>query len=215
MRFYTQQPPFYCGIARQARPMSVCLLAQDGEIVVHRNLQASPDTVLKTIAPYRDNIVIAVECVFTGSWLAALCAPRGPPRRARPRPLHDRHPRRPGYKREERRPEDCRVTPRWPAPAGLRLSGRHAGASRPAPAADAFDAQARGVARAPPKYQQAVSPACDWEEDRLHSEPRRCQRAISRARWAEEHRRRPGAAWPRRPVAPRRGPVHPQHGPAA
>jgi predicted NBD/HSP70 family sugar kinase len=79
MRFYTKQHPFYCGIDLHARTMYVCILTQDGEIVVHRNMKASPDTLLKTIAPYRDHIVIAVECVFTWYWLADLCAREGIP----------------------------------------------------------------------------------------------------------------------------------------
>jgi transposase len=79
MRFYTKQHPFYCGIDLHARTMYVCILTQDGEIVVHRNMKARPDTLLKTIAPYRDQIVMAVECVFTWYWLADLGAREGIP----------------------------------------------------------------------------------------------------------------------------------------
>jgi transposase len=74
MRFYTKQHPFYCGIDLHARTMYVCILSQDGEVVLHRNMKASPDALLKAIAPYRDDIVIAVECIFTWYWLADLCA---------------------------------------------------------------------------------------------------------------------------------------------
>ena len=59
MRFYTNQHPCYCGIDLHARPMYVCILSQDGEVVLHRNMPASPDALLKAIAPYRDNMVIA------------------------------------------------------------------------------------------------------------------------------------------------------------
>ncbi|HSF34258.1 MAG TPA: IS110 family transposase [Candidatus Tectomicrobia bacterium] len=79
MRFYTQQHPFYCGIDLHARTMYVCILSQDGEIVVHRNMPTSPDALLKTIAPYRNQIVIAVACIFTWYWLADLCAREGMP----------------------------------------------------------------------------------------------------------------------------------------
>jgi transposase len=79
MRFYTKQHPFYCGIDLHARSMYVCILSQDGEVVLHRNMPASPDTLLKAIAPYRDNMVIAVECIFTWYWLADLCAQEGLP----------------------------------------------------------------------------------------------------------------------------------------
>jgi transposase len=59
--------------------MYVCILDQSGEIVVHRNMKTSPAALLKTIAPYRDNLVIAVECVFTWYGLADLCARAGIP----------------------------------------------------------------------------------------------------------------------------------------
>jgi transposase len=74
MRFYTQPHQFYCGIDLHARTMYVCILNQDGDIVVHRNLKAKPDALLQIIAPYREDIVVAVECIFTWYWLADLCA---------------------------------------------------------------------------------------------------------------------------------------------
>jgi transposase len=79
MRFYTKQHPFYCGIDLHARTMYVCILSQDGEVMLHRNMQARPDALLKAIAPYRDDMVIAVECIFTWYWLADLCAQEGLP----------------------------------------------------------------------------------------------------------------------------------------
>jgi len=60
------------GIDLHARSMYVCVLNQDGDIVMHRNMKASPDTFLRTVAPYRDDLVVAVECVFTWYWLADL-----------------------------------------------------------------------------------------------------------------------------------------------
>src|SRR5437763_17022843 len=74
MRFYTNQHPLYCGIDLHARTMYVCIMNHTGEILVHRNMQAGPDPFLKAIAPYRDNLVVAVECMFTWYWLADLCA---------------------------------------------------------------------------------------------------------------------------------------------
>jgi transposase len=79
MRFYTKQHQTYCGIDLHARTMYVCILNQAGEIRVHQNMKASPDTLLRTIAPYRDDIVVAVECIFTWYWLADLCAQEGIP----------------------------------------------------------------------------------------------------------------------------------------
>jgi transposase len=79
MRCYTTQHPFYCGIDLHARSMYVCILNQDSEIMLHRNMKASPETFLKAIAPYREEIVVAVECIFTWYWLADLCAQEGIP----------------------------------------------------------------------------------------------------------------------------------------
>jgi transposase len=59
--------------------MYVCILDQSGAIRVHRNMQTDPDTFLKTIAPHRQGIVVAVECMFTWYWLADLCADEGIP----------------------------------------------------------------------------------------------------------------------------------------
>src|SRR5215472_3702355 len=79
MRFYTNQHPFYCGIDLHARTMYVCILSQDGEVVLHRNMKAAPEPFLKAIAPYCDGLVVAVECIFTWYWLADLCAQEGLP----------------------------------------------------------------------------------------------------------------------------------------
>jgi transposase len=79
MRFYTTQHQFYCGIDLHARSMYVCILSHDGEILLHRNMKAAPEPFLKAVAPYRDGLVIAVECIFTWYWLADLCAQEGIP----------------------------------------------------------------------------------------------------------------------------------------
>ena len=74
MRFYTQEHPHYCGIDLHARSMYLCILNPAGAIVLHRNMKADPDSFLQAIAPFRENIVVAVECIFTWYWLADLCA---------------------------------------------------------------------------------------------------------------------------------------------
>jgi len=79
MRFYTQQHQFYCGIDLHARTMYICILNHDGEILVHRDMKARPETFLKVIAPYREDMVVAVECLLTWYWLADLCAQQGLP----------------------------------------------------------------------------------------------------------------------------------------
>ena len=79
MQFYTKQHQTYCGIDLHARTMYVCILNQAGDILVHPNMKSSPDALLRTIAPYRDDIVVAVECVFAWYWLADLCVREGIP----------------------------------------------------------------------------------------------------------------------------------------
>ena len=79
MRFYTTQHQFYCGIDLHARSMYVCIVNQDGEILVHRNMQAAPEPFLKAVAPSRDGLVVAVECIFPWYWLADRCTQEGIP----------------------------------------------------------------------------------------------------------------------------------------
>jgi transposase len=74
MRFYTKQHPYSCGIDLHARTMYVCILDQAGETLLHRHMQATPEALLKAIAPYRDQMVMAAECIFTWYWLADFCA---------------------------------------------------------------------------------------------------------------------------------------------
>jgi hypothetical protein len=73
MRFYTQQHEYYCGIDLHARSMYLCILNQAGEVLLHCNLRANPDAFLKAVGLYREDLVVAVECVFTWYWLADLC----------------------------------------------------------------------------------------------------------------------------------------------
>src|SRR5262245_22039397 len=60
-------------------PWSLCILNQVGEILVHRHMPAAPEPFLKTIAPYREDVVVCVECIFTWYWLVDLCAQEGMP----------------------------------------------------------------------------------------------------------------------------------------
>ena len=65
MRFYTQQHLYYCGVDLHARSLYLCVLDQAGEVLLHRNVRATPDAFLRAVAPYRDDLVVAVECMFT------------------------------------------------------------------------------------------------------------------------------------------------------
>jgi hypothetical protein len=74
MRFYTKAHEAYCGIDLHARTMYVCIFNRDGEIILHRNMPTSPEVFLNPIAPYRQDLVVTVECLLTWHWLADLCA---------------------------------------------------------------------------------------------------------------------------------------------
>jgi hypothetical protein len=54
--------------------MYLCVLNQGGELVLHRNMPAGPEPFLKAVAPYRADVVVCVECLFTWYGLADLCA---------------------------------------------------------------------------------------------------------------------------------------------
>jgi len=77
MRFYNGQHPHWCGIDLHARTMYVCILDAQGETLVHKNLKATPEAFLEAVAPYRDGLVVAVECIYTWYWVADLCAREG------------------------------------------------------------------------------------------------------------------------------------------
>ena len=79
MRFYTRQHKHYCGIDLHARTMYLCILNQAGDVLLHQNIGCDPQVFLRTIAPYREDLVVAVECIFTWYWLADLCAREGIP----------------------------------------------------------------------------------------------------------------------------------------
>ena len=77
MRFYNRQHRHYCGIDLHVKTMYVCILDATGQVLVHRNMKSTPEALLETIAPYRDDLVVAAECMFTWYWVADLCAAHG------------------------------------------------------------------------------------------------------------------------------------------
>ncbi len=77
MRFYTKNHAHYCGIDLHAKTMYLCILDGEGQILLHRNVRSRPEAFLEAVAPYRDDLVVAVECMFTWYWLADLCRSEG------------------------------------------------------------------------------------------------------------------------------------------
>ena len=98
MRFYTKQHKFYCGIDLHARTMYLCILNQDGEIVLHHNMKTAPEPFLKAVAPYREDLVVCVELSSPGTG-SRTPAPARYSLRPGPCPVHEGYPRRQGQKR--------------------------------------------------------------------------------------------------------------------
>jgi transposase len=57
----------------------MCILDAAGRTLVHRNVNSNPDAFRETVTPYRDDLVVAAECMFTWYWLADVCAADGIP----------------------------------------------------------------------------------------------------------------------------------------
>jgi len=77
MRFYNRQHKHYCGIDLHAKTMYVCIINQAGETLLHADMKTAPECLARSIAPYREDLVIAVECLFTWYWLADWCTAQG------------------------------------------------------------------------------------------------------------------------------------------
>jgi transposase len=73
MRYYTKQHKHYCGIDLHTNKMYLCILDQAGEIVLHRNIRTDPEIFPHAIKPFREDLVVAAECMFSWYWLADLC----------------------------------------------------------------------------------------------------------------------------------------------
>jgi transposase len=73
MRFYNQQHRFYCGVDLHTRTLSLHILNAQGEAVLAQTIPASPKALLPAIAPFRDGLAVACECMFAWYWLADLC----------------------------------------------------------------------------------------------------------------------------------------------
>jgi hypothetical protein len=99
MRFSTTQHQFYGGLDRHARTMYLCVLNQDGEIVLHRHMKAAPEPFLRALTPYREEMVVCVAGRFTGDRARRPLRSRGDSLWPGPCPLHEGHSWRPGQAR--------------------------------------------------------------------------------------------------------------------
>src|SRR4029078_5035100 len=72
-RCYTGQHRFYCGVDLHARTMYTHVLDASGKTVFERDLPADPDAFLDALAPFRPDLVVGAEGVFSWYGLADLC----------------------------------------------------------------------------------------------------------------------------------------------
>jgi transposase len=77
VRFYNHRREFYCGIDLHTRWMYLCILSHDGDVVLHKNIRTQPEPFLRAIEPYRKDLIVGVECVFSWYWIADLCRREG------------------------------------------------------------------------------------------------------------------------------------------
>jgi predicted NBD/HSP70 family sugar kinase len=75
MRYYTRQHKHYCGIDLHARTMYLCILDQAGEVLLRKSFRAHPDAFLKAVAKYREDLVVAVDCIFSGDLIGVRLLP--------------------------------------------------------------------------------------------------------------------------------------------
>ena len=77
MNYYTGQHQHYCGVDLHARTMFLCVLDSRGYPLLERNIKCDAALFLKAVAPFREGLVVAVECMFAWYWLADLCDREG------------------------------------------------------------------------------------------------------------------------------------------
>ena len=73
MNFYNNTHPYYCGIDLHARSLYVCIIDQDGNTCVHKEISADPTKLHHLLEPYIGNIVVGVECMHCWYWVADFC----------------------------------------------------------------------------------------------------------------------------------------------
>lgn len=73
MNFYNTLHPYYCGIDLHARSLYVCIINQNGETCLHKDISASPDKLNSILEPYPGKIVVGVECMHCWYWVSDFC----------------------------------------------------------------------------------------------------------------------------------------------
>jgi transposase len=74
MQYYIEKHRHTCGADLHGRNVYLCILDQDREVLLHRRVSCDEKRLLAILEPYREDLVIGVECMFKWYWLADLCA---------------------------------------------------------------------------------------------------------------------------------------------
>lgn len=77
MNFYHSTHRHYCGIDLHARSLYVCIIDQQGEVLLHKEIKARPEPLLALLKPFRDDLVVGVECMHCWYWISDLCEEQG------------------------------------------------------------------------------------------------------------------------------------------
>ncbi|AXS83576.1 hypothetical protein [Marinobacter sp. Arc7-DN-1] len=51
----------------------VCIIDQQGEVLLHKEIKARPEPLLAVLELFRDDLVIGVECMHCWYWISDLC----------------------------------------------------------------------------------------------------------------------------------------------
>ena len=73
MNFYNNMHPYYCGIDLHARSLYVCIIDQEGNTLVHKEISANPEKLQQLLSPYIGSIVVGVECMHCWYWVSDFC----------------------------------------------------------------------------------------------------------------------------------------------
>ena len=79
MQYYIERHGFTCGVDLHGRNLYLCVLDPDRKIVLHRRVDCDEEKLLRALAPYREDLVVGVECMFKWYWLADFCDEHGIP----------------------------------------------------------------------------------------------------------------------------------------
>lgn len=78
MKLHQTKTKFNCGIDLHGRNMYVCVMNQEGNILVHQNVRKNDFSYfLKLVESYRADLTVACESTFNWYWLADACAENG------------------------------------------------------------------------------------------------------------------------------------------